>query len=153
MSTPRTPFEAFAAALRRHPLLRDVRTWRLRDGSTQDDDAPSATQAPWVRLTPTPRPSEPHTRLADAQPVAVAIETAVAGRDFGASAALWRRLHWAVFARDDRDSRRLREAVRAAGGVLIALEQAALPASPDDYGAALTMGRGSILIHIFVRTR
>jgi hypothetical protein len=149
---------ALVRELPRHPALAGlVRTWHTWTGEGTADD-PWSQALPGVRLTPLALPAVRHTRRSIAEPIRVLIETATRGRDFPASAELGRAIDRALFggAGDTAASaatRRLWATVKAAGGSELVPEQVALPAAGEDLGGAMTLGHGSFLINIYIRTR
>lgn len=149
---PATPFDALVTALKRHPLLRDVRTWRAREGPVPDP-APVKSQCPWVRLTCYALPAEPHTYATEARYLRVAVETAVSGSDGAAASRLGRALHAALFDRRDPATRKLWEDVRAAGGSGLLTGEPFAPARAEDFGEALTQASGSFTIQVYSRNR
>lgn len=148
-------FRAVADALPRHPLLSGrVKTWRIRDGKTTDDDPPSEGQLPWVRLTPVALPEVRETRTTHACPLQVDVEIATprAGGSDGLLD-LADRIHAALFRQDNQVTRNLRAAVRAAGGSEIVPGPAVLPGSGQDFGQGIVSGKGSFVVNIFIKLR
>lgn len=147
-------FRAVCDSLKRHPLLAGrVKSWRVRDGSTTDDDSPAEGNLPWVRLTPVGLPQERDTRVTIACPIQVDVEIATrrADRDFMLDLA--GRIHSALFRWDHAGTRNLWAAMRAAGGSEIVPGQAFLPSTAEDFGPGIVNGRGNFRVNIYVKTR
>lgn len=155
-------YAALARGLRTHPLLDCVKVWRGPEGCPADGLPRSTGQLPSLRLVPAGLPAEPDSYASHSRPLRVQVEISVPGKGtpaaYAALADLAGRVESALFRRragtpEGQATRRLWDAVRAAGASDLVPEQPCLPAAADDYGDAITIGRGSFRVNIFVETR
>jgi hypothetical protein len=115
-----TAFQRIVDVLRRDAdLARVVRTWRVMEGTTNDDDPPSIAQAPWVRLGFEPEAGQlvanPGPRKTTLTPILIDIETYISGTRAADSANLYDAMRTALFPVDEEVRSLMTEANKAAG--------------------------------------
>lgn len=145
-------FRALIAYLKSHPSCSSIRSWRTWDGNNDDDVKPTASQCPWVRLTPgimpvTYRAFNGTTRTV-VSPMKIEIETAVVDTNFDASAMLWFALDMALFPSDASQVAKFRAVLQAARISDLTLLQPALPTGLSSFGDGMIVGDGMIQLDL-----
>lgn len=134
-----------------------VKTWRVWDGSPADDDQFTASNTPWVRLTPLAGPPSRYDTTGIVTTtdfvLRVQIETVVNGYDWGVTAKLSDNLIKAMFPYADTADRSALDADLIDVGISdVQLTAVPLPRSVDEMSGGLIRAVGEVVLLLNLET-